>query len=1305
EDRQYFLMTYYALWEVIVNGDSPPPTRSVDGVEKAYPPTTAKENLSRKNELKGRVNTAHGVSAASSKTNASNLPKFDSLSDAVIYLFFASQSNSSQLDNEDLKQIDPDNLEEMDLKWQMECRAPKHQDNKNIEAPGRTVPVEDTTSNALVSYCDGLGYDLSAYIAGVKFVEARLEVYKKNEAIFEEKINILKLDVMFRDKDSQQCDKYKTGLGYDIQGFDSQVLENHVNAKYNTCEGYHAVPPPYIRNFMPSKPDLVFADEHVVSESVTCLPGITKSKVKTSESKLKTVKFVKTIKHVKSSRKSVNQEGSNRQTNTFGKTVKVLKGNPQQELQEKGVIDSGCSRHMTRNMSYLSEYEEIDGGYVAFGGDSKGGKITDTKCVFLSHNFKLLNESQVLLRVPRKNNMFSVIEGMLLLQEAEAVNTACYVQNRVLVVKPHNKTPYEVFLGRKPTLSFMRPFGCLVTILNTLDNLGKFDGKANEGFFLGYSTHTKAFRVFNTITKIAEENLHITFLENKPNVAGIRPNWMFDIDTLTMSMNYQPDFTRNQTNGNAGTKANVNAGQAEKKTVFGLQYVLLPLLTFDSLVPKSSEDEVANNAGKKCTEVLIKENEVQDPAKEGDKNNQEKDVRDQEEAPRKQFENESESSSFTTVDPVRVRAQRNEFESMFGQDKNANGNRIFTPVSAVGSTYVYLGGLIPVNVATFSNADLLTNPLMPDLEDTADTRIFNGAYDDEVEGVVADFNNLELTTVVSHIPTTRIHKNHPKEQMIRDPLLAPQTRRMIQTSQEHAMKVWRLVDLPKGKHAIGTKWVYRNKKDKRGVVIRNKERLVTQGELTFFLGLQVMQKDEGIFISQDKYVADKLKKFDFFSVKTASTLIETNKAFLKDEEVVDVDVYLYRSTIGSLMYLTASRPDIMFAVCACARFQVTIKVSHLHAVKRIFRYLKGQPKLGLWYPRDSPFDLEAFSDSDYAGASLDRKPTTGGFQFLSKRLISWQFEQRLVLHGCLDWNEIAVNNEILVSVVALTYYCYVLDLEKAKTTQAKEIANLRKRVKKLERKKKSRTSGLKRLWKVGSTIRVESSEDKESLGDLENASKQERMIDNIDQDIEITLVDETKGRMNEEKMFGVNDLDGNDVIVDATAGVEVEQSIKVAEKEVSTADPVTIAGEVVTTAEDVEVTTAATSLQISKDELILSRTLIEIKEAKPKARGVIVQEPCEFRTTSSSQPSQLPHAKDKDRVEGSETRAKRSSKTEGEELKFDKSKKQKLDEQVEAEVDNDQREAEIKMYMKIIPDDEIAIDAIPLATKLPIIVD
>ncbi|GJX38807.1 putative ribonuclease H-like domain-containing protein [Tanacetum coccineum] len=135
---------------------------------------------------------------------------------------------------------------------------------------------------------------------------------------------------------------------------------------------------------------------------------------------------------------------------------------------------------------------------------------------------------------------------------AKAVSTACYVLNRVLVTKPHNKTPYELLTGKIPIISYIRPFGCHVTILNTIDHLGKFAGKSDEGFLVGYSLQSKAFRVYNLETKRVEENLHITFLENKPNVAGKGPTWLFDLDYLTDSMNYQPVRSENQANKHAG---------------------------------------------------------------------------------------------------------------------------------------------------------------------------------------------------------------------------------------------------------------------------------------------------------------------------------------------------------------------------------------------------------------------------------------------------------------------------------------------------------------------------------------------------------------------------------------------------------------------------------------------------------------------------------------------------------------------------------------------------------------------------------
>ncbi|GJS12111.1 putative reverse transcriptase domain-containing protein [Tanacetum coccineum] len=488
--------------------------------------------------------------------------------------------------------------------------------------------------------------------------------------------------------------------------------------------------------------------------------------------------------------------------------TKVLDhGNSQVDLQDQGVIYSGCSRHMTGNMSYLTNFKEINGGYVAFGGNPKGGKITSR---------------------------------------------------------------------------------------------GKFDGKADEGFFVGYSINSKAFRVFNSRTMIVEENLHVQFSENTPNITGSGPNWLFDIDTLTKLMNYKLVVARNQSNDNAGTKACDDACKARMETMMD---------------PLSSDDE------KKVDE---------DPRKDNECNDQEKE-----------------------------------------DNVNSTNN-----VNAASTNKVN-------DVGTKTSIELSDDPNMPILEDYS---IFDLSSDDQDNGAETDMNNLDIIIQVSHIPTTRIHKDHLVEQNIGDLNSAPQTRRMTKNLEEHgshvdrgyagrAFTILKLQEggffwnsgITNGKRAIGTKWVFKNKKDERGIVIKNKVRLVAQGytqeegidydemssmgELTFFLGLQVKQKKDGIFISQDKYVGEILKKFGFTEVKTASTPMETQKALLKDEDGEEVDVHMYRSMIGSLMYLTSSRPDIMFAVCACARYQVNPKVSHLHAVKRIF--------------------------SDYARASLDRKSTTG----------------------------------------------------------------------------------------------------------------------------------------------------------------------------------------------------------------------------------------------------------------------------------------------------------------------------------------
>nr|GEW27071.1 retrovirus-related Pol polyprotein from transposon TNT 1-94 [Tanacetum cinerariifolium] len=219
------------------------------------------------------------------------------------------------------------------------------------------------------------------------------------------------------------------------------------------------------------------------------------------------------------------------------------------------------------NMSYLTDYEEIDERYVAFGGNPKRGKITrkgtkdETSGILKSFIKRIENLVDHKVKVIRCDNEaeFKNREINQFCEMKEVVNTSCYVQNRVFVVKPHNKTPYELFHGRTPTLSFMRPFGCLVTILNTKDHLGKFDCKADEGFFIGYSLNSKAFRVFDSRTRIVEENLHIRFSENTPNVVSSGPDWIFDIDALTRTMNYELLVAGTQFKGFIGTKESDNA--------------------------------------------------------------------------------------------------------------------------------------------------------------------------------------------------------------------------------------------------------------------------------------------------------------------------------------------------------------------------------------------------------------------------------------------------------------------------------------------------------------------------------------------------------------------------------------------------------------------------------------------------------------------------------------------------------------------------------------------------------------------------
>ncbi|GJW40653.1 putative ribonuclease H-like domain-containing protein, partial [Tanacetum coccineum] len=747
-----------------------------------------------------------------------------------------------------------------------------------------------------------------------------------------------------------------------------------------------------------------------------------------------------------------------------------IQGNPQQDLNNKGVIDSGCSRHMTGNRSYLTDYEEIDGGFVAFG------------------DFKLTDENHVLLKVPRKDNMYSVdlnnvvpqggienlidlkvkvircdngtefknrvmnqfyeIKGikmefsvartpqqnrvaerknrtlieaartmlanskLLITLWAEAVNTTCYVQNRVLVIKPQNKTPYELFLGRKPALSFMRPFGCPATILNTIDHLGS------------------------------------------------GPNWLFDIDTLSKSMNYKPIVARNQSNCNADSKSSPDAG----------------------FKPSGEEEK---------------------------------------------------------------------------KDAEDRGMNIVTStINAAG---------IEVNVVDLKTSIELLNDLnMPELEDI----VYSDG--DEDVGTKADMNNLDTFMHVGPILTTRIHKDHPVKQFIGDLNLAPQTRRMTKNLEEHGLfssvqqrtthkdfqnclfacflsqeepkkmdvksaflygkieeevyvcqppgfedpdfpdrvykvekALYELHQAPRAWYETLSTYLYGNrfqkgKIDKTLFIRRVKgDILLVQvyvDDIIFGSTKKSLCTDfeKIMHKSQDKYVTEILKKFSFTNVKTASTPIETQKSLLKDADGKDIDEHLYRSMIGSLMYLTSLRPEIMFL----QYFWDTVKA----------KTVNGEVQLQALLDKKKVIITESTirRDLQLEDANDENVPTTSNDPLLSG-------EDRLRLTELMD--------------LCTNLQKKVLDLEKAKTSQDSEIASLKKNVKKLERRNKSRTPGLKSV------------------------------------------------------------LD--------------EQEVKV-KKVVSTA----------------KVTTKSDTTTIV-DELTLAQTLIEIKATKPKVRGVMIQEPSEFTTTTT----------------------------------------------------------------------------------------
>nr|GEV14208.1 putative ribonuclease H-like domain-containing protein [Tanacetum cinerariifolium] len=795
--EQYFLMTDYSLWEVILNGDSLAPTRVVDGVLQPVAPTTVEQRLARKNELKApgtllmALPDKHQLKFNSHKDSKTLMEAIEKRTHTLIW------KNNTDLEEQSLddlfnnlkiyeakvkssSSIDVDDLEEMDLKWQMamkrhlarECRSPKDS-KRNVAA----------------------------------------EPQRRNVPSFQ-------------------------------------------------------------------------AEEELANYALMAFSSLSSS----SDNK----------------------------------------GNPQHAFKDKGVINSGCSRYMTGNMSYLSNFEELNDGYVAFRGNPKGGKI----------------------------------------------------------------------------------FG-----------KGKFDGKVDEGFLVGYSVSSKAFRVFNSKTRIVQETLHVNFLENKPNVAG------------------------NQSNPSAGVQEQFHAEKAREE--IEQQYVIFPVWSFGSINPQNTDGDAAFD--KKEPEFDKKKPECEVNVSSSSSAQSKK----QDDKTKREAKDEIPVESF--IGYRNLSAEFEDFSNHSINEVNAAGTLVLTigQISLKGTnTFSTVG---PSNDATspiHGKSSFINSSQLPDDPKMLELEYITYSDDEDDVGAEADFNNIyniDLLYGKRAIGTKWVFRNKKDERGIvfrnkarlvaqghrqdegidYKEVFAPVARieairlylayasfmgfmvyqidvkssflyRTIEEEvyvcqppefkdPDHPDKVYKVVKALYGLHQEPRAWqkgdillvqIYvddivfgsTNKNLCKSIekLMKDKFKMSSMGELTFFLGLRVKQKKYGILISQDKYVAKILRKFELTEGKSASTPIDTKKPLLKDLDGEDVDVHTYRSMIGSLMYLTSSRPDIMFAVCACSRFHVTPKASHLHAVKRIFRYLKGKSHLGLWYSKDSPFDLVAYSDSDYVGVNTPR---------------------------------------------------------------------------------------------------------------------------------------------------------------------------------------------------------------------------------------------------------------------------------------------------------------------------------------------
>ncbi|KAG5532106.1 hypothetical protein RHGRI_026652 [Rhododendron griersonianum] len=585
-----------------------------------------------------------------------------------------------------------------------------------------------------------------------------------------------------------------------------------------------------------------------------------------------------------------------------------------------------------------------------------------------------------------------------------------------------NKTPYELWKGRKPNISHFRAFGCKCFVHNNdKDDLGKFDARSDEGIFVGYSTSSKAYRVFNKRTLVVEESVHVAFDETD----HISSKYFPSIDSLDDEMPREISVRNEihvETAPNLVSASADNADGVATELENGVSSTATEQVNeLISITPQHRDVDIVPREWRYARDQF-KEQIIGDPSQGMMTRSFLRNVCNNlaflSQVERKSFvEAEKDESWILAMQEELNQFERNQVWTLVPKPENS---------SVIGTKWVFRNKMDESGVVVRNKARLVAQGYNQE----------EGIDFDETFAPVARLEAIRMLLAFACYKIFKLFQMDVKSAFLNGFISEEVFVKQPPGFQnhefpEHVFKLskalYGLKQAPRAWYDRLSKFLIENGFSKGKIdttlFIKTKDHdiLVVQiyvddiifgatneslcedfakcmqgefemsmmGELTYFLGLQIKQSKDGIFINQSKYIKDLLKRFDMEKAKPMGTPMSTSTKLDKDEVGKPFDEKKYRGMIGSLLYLTASRPDIMFSVCLCARFQSSPKESHYLAVKRIFRYLIGTPNLGLWYPKGTSIDLIGYSDADFAGCSIDRKSTSGTCQFLGHSLVSW----------------------------------------------------------------------------------------------------------------------------------------------------------------------------------------------------------------------------------------------------------------------------------------------------------------------------